>query len=103
MSAPSDRPATAARRPTPWGVLIGAAIVFAIGSWLYLDVRREVREAEAEDARKAAAPRTARPKILGQDVIPQEEEPAPAASGSAAPPVAPSASASSSPSAAPSR
>lgn len=61
------------KRETPWSVFIVAGIFFAIGLWLYLDVRREVKEAEAARARGPVVS-SARPKILGLDIIPQLAE-----------------------------
>lgn len=118
-SEPNPRAPRPKRKP-PWSVFIAAAIFFAIGTWLYLDLRREVKDAEEAAKRPPVAP-SARPKILGLDIIPQLAEsneaklrPAAPASapasgsvgGSAAPSAAPSAStaasASSPPAAAPS-
>jgi hypothetical protein len=97
-SAPSDAPTPPKKRETPWSVFIVAGIFFAIGLWLYLDVRREVKEIEERKAR-APAVESAKPKILGLDVIPQLAESneakmrgAPSASASvSAAPLAPSA------------
>ncbi len=114
----SDSPPPAAlppkKRETPWSVLIVAGIFFAIGLWLYLDVRKEVKELEAAKARGPVAT-SAKPKILGLDIIPQLAEsnearirPAPSASSAldpaasaAAPGSAASAASSASPAAAP--
>ena len=97
MSEPAALPPPT-RKP-PWSVFIVAGIFFAIGLWLYLDVRREVKEAE-EAKRRAPVVATAKPKILGLDIIPQLAEsneaklrPRPSASGAPAEAAAPSASA----------
>ena len=93
---PSPAPATseAPRRPTPWSVFIAAGVFFAIGMFLYLEVRREVAEAEVERQRRALADPEERPKLLGLDIIPQEVRSAtPGASAAGAASAAPSASA----------
>ena len=105
-SPPSPR-AAPKKRETPWSVFIVAGIFFAIGLWLYLDLRSEVKEAE-EAAKHKPVAASAKPKILGLDIIPQLAEsneaklrPTPSA---AAPPSASSGTApAATPSASPSR